>query len=283
MRIVSLAPSNTEILFALGCGDLIVACTRYCDYPAEALKKPRVGGWLDVDDELVLRHLPDVVMTSTFVQDAIVARYREKGITLFHTDPKTLEQVYGSILSIGKVVNKEEKANELVHSMKKGFGEIQNSIVQNEKSIKTANAENQNNKLNENKLHENQNNALTKNKKIKAYCEEWHKPPMVSGNWVPKIIEIAGGISLCPEGKISYPVSLEEVEAFDPDCIVVSLCGMGETASSKIITERGGWDTLRAVKKNRIFVIDDSLLNRPGPRLVEGARKLSSIFETIFK
>src|SRR3989344_5398554 len=76
-RIVSLAPSNTEIIYALGAEDKLVACTRYCDYPAQAKSKPRIGGWLDINDELVKSYNPDLILTSTFVQDKITERYRK--------------------------------------------------------------------------------------------------------------------------------------------------------------------------------------------------------------
>src|SRR3989338_838653 len=68
-RIISLAPSNTEILYALGADDRLVAVTRYCDFPEEANKKPRIGGWLDINDELVKSYNPDLILTSTFVKN----------------------------------------------------------------------------------------------------------------------------------------------------------------------------------------------------------------------
>lgn len=247
MRIISLAPSNTEILFELGCEKDVVAVTRFCDYPEEAKLKPKIGGWLDVNDELVKKFKPDVVMTSTFVQDKIVDRYKESGIKIFHTDPKTLDQVYESILSIGNLVNKRSEAKNIVEKMKKEFKIIQ--------------------KVNK--------------KKPRVYCEEWHKPPTVSGNWVPRIIGYAGGISLCPEGKISYPVSSQDVKDFDPDLILLSLCGFGNKAKKEFVTKRKDWQDIRTVKNGNIFVIHDSLLNRPGPRLVEGAKWLAELFNKL--
>jgi iron complex transport system substrate-binding protein len=255
MRIVSLAPSNTEILYALGCEDMIVACTRFCDYPEDAKKKPRIGGWLDVNDDLVAQYKPDVVMTSTFVQDKIVERYQKKGIALFHTDPKTLGQVYESILAIGNLVGRVEKSQNIVDSMKKEFLRIGKNNLEKTIGEKTK--------------------IDNGSREAKIYCEEWHKPPTVSGNWVPGVIERAGGISLCPEGKVSYPVALEEVSEFDPDLIIISICGMGAKASPELIAKREGWNGLRAVKEGKIFVIDDSLLNRPGPRLVDGAELIA--------
>jgi len=117
--------------------------------------------------------------------------------------------------------------------------------------------------------------------RVRLYCEEWHKPPTVSGNWVPKVIEIAGGTSLCPEGKVSYAVSVEEVQSFDPQAVVLSLCGFGDKAKPEIVSERKEWQRVRAVRENKVFVIDDSLLNRPGPRLVDGARWLQELFRKL--
>jgi iron complex transport system substrate-binding protein len=122
-------------------------------------------------------------------------------------------------------------------------------------------------------------------RKPKIYIEEWHNPPMVSGNWVPELIKLAGGIpmplsaaqkEIATDGKNvpSAAVTLAEVQAFDPDLIVLSICGAGNAASKELLSARPGWADLRAVRENHLFVIDDSLLNRPGPRLAEGAKRL---------
>ena len=106
---------------------------------------------------------------------------------------------------------------------------------------------------------------------------------MVSGNWVPEVLRIAGGVPLpLPPKNPSREVSLEEIRAFDPELIVLSICGAGSLARKELLTQREGWKELRAVREGRVRVIDDSLLNRPGPRLVEGARRLYGwIFEVL--
>src|SRR3990167_2199570 len=115
-RIVSLAPSNTEILYALGAQDNLVACTRYCDYPDEARKKPRIGGGLDIDDELVKRFEPDLILTSTFVQNEITSRYKKSKMNIISLMPTTLKGVFDSIFKIGKLTGKEKEAIKLVNS-----------------------------------------------------------------------------------------------------------------------------------------------------------------------
>src|SRR3989338_4544467 len=124
MKIVSLAPSATEVLYALGAGDAIVANTRFCDFPPEAKEKPKIGGWTDVNDKLVLDHNPDLIVTSTFLQNDIVQRLKDKGKIIFHSDPKTLIDVFDSILSLSRSLGRTVKGREVVDKMKKGIIDV---------------------------------------------------------------------------------------------------------------------------------------------------------------
>lgn len=90
-RIISLAPSNTEILYALGSQDKLVACTRYCDFPDDAGQKPRIGGWLDVNEKLIKEYGPDLLLTSTFVQRKINEKYKNLGMNAISLMPTTLK------------------------------------------------------------------------------------------------------------------------------------------------------------------------------------------------
>lgn len=99
--------------------------------------------------------------------------------------------------------------------------------------------------------------------------------PFASGNWVPELAKIAGGTQFpVPAGELSRAVTLEEVAQYDPDLIVISWCGAGSLGDRDLLLQRPGWDRLRAVQSGHVRVIDDSLLNRPGPRLVAGAQRL---------
>src|SRR3989344_5255922 len=127
-HIISLAPSNTEILYALGAEDKLVAVTRYCDFPEDAKKKPRIGGWLDINDELVKSFEPDLVLTSTFVQNEITDRYKKSKMNIVALMPTTLKGVFDSIEKIGKLGEKEKEALQLINSMKNKFNEIEDKI-----------------------------------------------------------------------------------------------------------------------------------------------------------
>ncbi len=243
-RIISLAPSNTEILYSLNADDRLVAVTRYCDFPEEARKKPRIGGWLDINDDLVKSYNPDLLLTSTFVQNKITDRYKKNKMNIVAVMPTTLKGVFDSILKIGKLIGKEDEALELINSMKTKFNQVQNKI---------------------------------KNKP-RVYVEEWHKPPTVSGNWVPTLVKMAGGdYGLIKAGVHSKEVTTSQIQDYDPEIIVISICGMKDKVPKEWITKRKGWENLSAVKNDRVYVFDDSWLNRPGPRLVIGLEQLAKV------
>lgn len=245
MRIVSLAPSNTEILYALGAGDQIVGVTTFCDYPAEAKAKQKVGGWVNVDYDAISALKPEIVVTSTMVQENIAQKCREMGFNVLHLDPKNLAEVFETIGRLGQLVGAQEKADLIMQMMRLKIDEM----------IKLT--------------------ADTKTKP-RVYAEEWHRPPFVCGNWIPELIHAAGGESLIKDGR-SREVGAAEIRAFDPHYMIVTWCGFGENAQVETIRFREGWEDVYAVKNNRIFVMDDSYLNRPGPRIVEGLEMLAKI------
>jgi iron complex transport system substrate-binding protein len=244
VKIISLAPSNTEILYALGVGNQVIGVTTFCDYPPEAKAKQKIGGWLNIDYDAIKSLAPDYVITSTFVQEKIAEKCRELGFNVLHLDPKNLSEVFDSIRKLGELTGTQSNAELIVKKMQAKINEIKN---------KTENA-----------------------KKFRVYAEEWHKPPYVCGNWIPELISAAGGESLI-EGGRSREVKNEEIQKFDPHFIIVTWCGFGESAKAETLKFREGWENVYAIKNNRIVVFDDSYLNRPGPRIAEGLEMLAKI------
>ncbi len=242
-RIVSLAPSNTEILYELSAGDRVVATTAVCDTPAAATEKPSVGGWTNPDIEEIGGHDPDLVLASDELQDDAVRQCAEAGLPVKQVTPTRFHDVFNTIKEIGELVDREKRSRKLVADM--------NEAVKN-----TAKAPGQ---------------------RPRVYCEEWHDPPMIGGNWIPRMVRLAGGEYLIPEGERSREVSTEEILSFDPEHIVLHYCGFGEAAEEEQVVERDGWDELSAVQQGNVHVVDDSLLNRPGPRLVDGLAELREI------
>lgn len=245
MRIASLSPTATEILFAIGAGSQVVCVDKYSDTPSDVARIPHIPEHQRIDADALAAYKPDIVFTATLVQEKLAAFLKlQQQFAVIHHDPRSLGDIDESIRSIGLLLGKEKEANQLVATMHRGYGDVRKK-------------------------------AKLLGRKPRVYVEEWHHPPMVSGNWVPELVQLAGGVSLpLPPRSPSREVSLAEVEAFDPDIVVLSICGAGKFAEKRLLTDRPGWNQLRAVTSNAVFVIDDSLLNRPGPRVVEGAQRL---------
>ena len=246
-RILSLAPSNTEILFALGAGDRVVGVTSFCDFPPAARSLPRVGSWISVTNIKQLDEIkPDLILTSMFVPELVQKWATKKKVELVNLYPQTIEGIYESILRVGKLVDNIQIAEKLVGVMKKRFAQIK------EQSKKITN-------------------------RPRVYSEEYPKPPTVAANWVPELIEIAGGTPLSKKGILSYEINSEKVAKFDPDVIVLHWCGFGMKQNVGEVALRPGWKSIRAVKENKIFIADDTFLNRPCPRIWMGAEMLQKI------
>lgn len=247
-KIVSCSPAHSEIICLLGMQDLIVGKTAYCDFPKDLLKeKPIVGSWIKLNYELIEKLKPDIVITNNIVQEKIALKLKEAGFNVHHSDPLTLEQIYLDIQEIGKITGAKNEADELVKKIKNELTEI---------ALK----------------------SKSRSKKPKVYVEEWHDPPTISGNWIPELVEIAGGdYKLVEAGKRSSPISIDKLFEYNPEKIIISWCGFGEKVDIIQVLNRSGWDLLNAIKNKEIAVVDDSLLNRPGPRIVTGAKKLQEI------
>ncbi len=254
MRIASLSPAVTEILFAMEQQKNIVCTDQFSDFPEGAKAIPHLKDHQKIDIEALREFNPEVVFTSTLVQEKLAKNLKEEGFGVIYQDPRSIFEIYDSIREIGVILGCEPRAQALIATMQQGFNDTKKK-------------------------------SGLFFRKPKVYIEEWHNPPMVSGNWVPEVVKIAGGIALqassgervagsSGKNPPSREVSLQEIQTFDPDLIVLSICGAGSIASKELLTGRAEWNQLRAVQENHLFVIDDSFLNRPGPRLTEGAKRI---------
>lgn len=240
MRVVSLAPSATQTVHALGLEDTLVATTEH------TAEHPDVGGWLTPDVDLVASYDPDLIILTDALQDSIDLGTLEADI--IHVDPRTLEEVYESIHVIGEAITGDRTSStKLVDWMIGAFDEIKQSTPSERSQRPT------------------------------VYCEEWSTPPMAAGNWVPEIVEMAGGeYPFVEAGDRSKKVPIETIEAASPEYVVLHICGDDAETEPESVAKRG-WD-IPAIESNDIYVVDDSLLNQPGPRLVDGAFELADIF-----
>jgi iron complex transport system substrate-binding protein len=239
-RVVSLAPSATETLHALGASDRLVGVTHHCEDDA-----PAVGGWLNPDYEAVAECDPDLVLTADDLQADIAADFRERGHEVVHAAPATLDEVVESFADVGGAVGHPDEGEALARRARNRLDRVDRVVpdVDAERPV--------------------------------VYCEEWSEPPMAAGNWVPEAVEAAGGrYPFVSPGERSREVSVAEVETADPEHVVLHVCGHGDRTDPETVTERD-WN-LPAIERGNVHVLDDSLLNQPSPRLVEGIETLAA-------
>lgn len=243
MRIVSLAPSNTEILWSIGAGEEIVGNTMFCDYPAKAKEKNLIGSWLNPNIDSILSLEPDLVVSSMYIPEDVQSDLAQNKIKHLHVNPLTLNGVMDSFVQIGNATGHLQEALQLVEMFKESIEEAA---------------------------------AKQNDSRKKVYVEEWSNPPTASGNWVPELVNLAGGVSISKAGMPSMPISFQELKTFDPDVVIISIAG-NKNQTADIFNKREHCDELRVVKEEHVFVIDESLLNRPGPRLALGLKQLTKI------
>jgi iron complex transport system substrate-binding protein len=239
-RVVSLAPSATETLHALGASDRLVGVTHHCEADARA-----VGGWLSPDYEAVVECDPDLVLTADDLQNDIAADLREQGHEVFHAAPATLDEVVESFADLGAAVGVPDEGEALARRAR-------NRLDRVDRLVPEADAD-----------------------RPVVYCEEWSEPPMAAGNWVPEAVEAAGGrYPFVSPGERSREVSSAEVEAAGPEHVVLHVCGHGDRTDPETVIRRD-W-SLPAIERENVHILDDSLLNQPSPRLVEGVETLAA-------
>ncbi|MFC1687281.1 cobalamin-binding protein [Patescibacteria group bacterium] len=247
MRILSLAPSNTEILYALGLDDHIVGVTHLCDYPEEVHKHKKIGSWTETDVDAIKQAKPDVILTSSYHPPQL-NKYSGPG-EVVHLEPRTIGDIISSIKTIGLICSRVNEANTLIEKIERELFSLSSGVNHAERGPV-------------------------------VYTEEWGDPPMISGNWVPQVVGLAGGHAvLTGPGEPSREVILDELLEADPDILLINWCGADKKTSPEDIRKRKGWDKLRAVKTNRVYAVDDQSVSRPGPRVVDGIKKVRSVLE----
>ena len=247
-RIVSLSPASTEILFAVGAENQIVAVSDFSDYPPQAQNLPKVGGFdgKTLSLEKILSFNPDFVYLTNVMHNHLIPHFESLNIDYYLSDANSFEQVKNEILQIAKITGHPSNGENLVK-------EIDSAI----------------NKINS------QNQLL---QKPTVYWEVWNSPFMSVGNssFINDLINTAGGINIFQEIAQAYPtVSEETIVAKNPQIIIIPQ-NSGITVDS--VKNRKGWSQIDAVKNDKIFIVDDNLLTRSGARIGESAEYLANLF-----
>jgi len=247
MRIVSLAPSVTSILLALGARRELVGVSRWCKDVADVGRRPTVGDcWkLDVREAMKLR--PTLLIGSVPFAQATVAKILEQPVAFLAINPRSLADIQNDIRTLGNVVNRAKAGERLIRQMESAFEDIAKRVRCGSKT-----------------------GAYSRRPRV--YCEAWPKPRISSPPWVAELVEIAGGKAAFNSGA---RVSDEEVARSQPDLIVLAWAASGARAKPASALRNPAWRNVPAVKNGNVVVIRDELLNTPGPPLMRGVQELA--------
>lgn len=245
-KIISLSPAITEILFAIGVGDKIIGVTDFCDYPEEALQKPKVGGFDNPNMEVIINSEPDVVFTAAGLQSEFVQQLERLGIVVVTLDAKTLEDVLANIELAGQVTGATEKARELSQSLAARIEAVKEKVSRAKE-------------------------------KPTVFFEVWDNPLMTAGpgSFIYDMIELSGGQNVAFDVKESFAdFSVELLIERDPEFYLIN----SHAHTPEDVKKRPGYEGLKAVKNNRVYAIEDDLVTLPGPRIVDGLEEMARIF-----
>ena len=288
MRIVSLLPSATEILYALGLGDSVVGVTFECDYPEDARRKPHLVGTVlehdlppaeidrivsehaargesiyRIDQELLASLKPDLIVTQELcdvcaVNTSHLARALH-GLSfepqIVSLTPHTLDDVFADIEAVGRATGRDLCARTLVSGLRERLETVR---------------------------------ALPKPHAPKVACLEWLSPPFNAGHWVPEMVTLAGGLArLGVRGTDSVRIRWEQLRALEPDMLLVMPCGYDAQKAADEYRQTDfpeWWSTLPAVRQGCTYALNaNAFFSRPGPRLVDGVEILYALLQGDFR
>lgn len=285
MRICSLLPSGTEILYDLGLGEQVVAVSDDCDYPAEVRQKPIISKSIlsgkehstkeihalvdnrrhsglsvyDIDEGLLRQVNPDLILTQELCEVCAVpysqvlkaAKVLDQGPKVVSLEPRTLGDVLDNIILVGKLTGTQRRAEEYASQLRKRIEAIK---------LKTREVKN----------------------RPRVLSIEWTDPLMAGGHWVPEMVDIAGGIDgVVKPGDWSVEISWSQVFDYKPEVIIVMPCSFTLEKSLKearSLESVDAWKTLPAVKNSQVYAVSSGwYFSRSGPRLVTGLEVLAEI------
>ncbi len=247
LRIVSLAPSATSILCAIGAKSALAGVSKWCEEVAPVGSLPKFGDcWHLESVEEILRLKPSLVIGSVPYKLEAVAKLLEHPLNFLAMNPRTLADIEGDIRMLGGIAGRGMAAERLVQKMRRELSHIEKR-------------------------------ARRSRPRIRVYCEAWPNPRISSPPWVAELISICGGEMVVPAGE---RISDEQVAKAMPEVIVLAWTATGAKADPKQAYKVFAWKDVPAIREKHVHVVSDELLNTPGPPLMRGAKTLWKLLHT---
>lgn len=246
-RVVSLAPSVTEILYALGAADRVIAVTQFCDYPPEAALQPKVGGARPSIESLVALQADLVLTPRAFVDPDLIDKLEQLKITTYVMEAKTVEEVLSHLLTIGRILDRSAAATQLTVELRRRIQLVKERTA-----------------------------GLPKPRLLYVLNSD----PLMTvgpGSFIHHLIELAGAENVGAMTGQAYPrISMDYVLKQDPEVLIFPV-GALEGIPEKEQDQWQRWQGMSALRTKRFYQIDSALMDRPGPRIVEGLERLAAM------
>jgi iron complex transport system substrate-binding protein len=257
VRVISLGPGPTEVLFAMGA--TVVGVTTYCIYPSEALKVEKIGGFSadSMSLEKILSLRPDLVVDSGAIHTALTKNLVDYGIQHYSYDPGSFEDIAWGIRNLGTLTGRQKEAEAVAATMLHKIDEVKRRLE-----------------------------PIAREKRTSVFWEVYNEPLMTCGSatFQHAIVEAGGGRDIFADLPGSWPmVSNEEVIKRAPD-VIMGADDHGDGLSLQALRARPGWELVPAVKNGRVILISTGIVSNPGPRVAEGVKAVAeALYPELFK
>lgn len=254
-RIISVSPAETESLFAIGLDQEIIGVSDYDDYPAAATTKTKMGGITKPNEEAIIAAKPDIVFSGISMEENVVNKLRELGITVFKVDPRSYDDVMANIELFGQITDHQAEAKQVVDHLKQTREEVRAAVA-----------------------------GLSEKKNV--YLEFSPGWTVGSGEFLNELVEMAGGVNVVASTQGWVQINEEHIIKSNPDVILYA-ANLVDYDTNKpledIIKSRSGWNNINAIQDNQVVGIEQNILNRPGPRIAEGLKAVAkAIYPDLF-
>ena len=246
-RIVSLSPSNTEMVYALGLEDRLIGVTTYCNYPPAAKEKPQVSGYSIVDVEKVVSLRPDLILASGIHKTEVIPALEKSGISVLGIMAPSLDKLLADLNLIGTVTGQQAEADKLNKSLNQRIKAVETKMVGAAKP--------------------------------RVFFVTWHDPlwTVGRGSMIDDLIVKAGGVNIASDLEANQTIDLETVIQRNPEMIVV-LSSMGDQAVSyNFLKNEPRFQATDALKNHRVYQVDSDIFGRTTPRIVDGLEQMAKL------
>lgn len=244
LRIVSLAPSSTSILCSIGAAKSLVGVSKWCSDVANVSHLPKFGDCWHLDNISAIQALkPDLVIGSVPFRAEALTKLLSAPLNFLALNPQSLSDIERDIAQLGAITGRSTRANQLIRTMHREFARVA--------------------KLSH------------KQPRLRVYAEAWPNPRIASPPWVAQLIHLAGGTMITPAGQ---RVSEQDVARGNPDVILLAWAATGTRAKTSKVYSVKLWQNVPALRSRHVYVLQDDLLNTPGPPLIQGVKELAGIF-----